>query len=87
VIEQQRRVHAKTREVYVLLTDACCTLTCKRCRCNFCAWCLEDCGADAHAHVANCWHNLAPSRNLFASEVLWREGRTRLKRERKLLLN
>lgn len=25
-----------------------------RCRCGFCAWCLSDCGADAHKHVGRC---------------------------------
>jgi hypothetical protein len=91
---QQRRVHAKKQEVCDLLTDACprckqafldfdacCALTCSRCRCGFCAWCLEDCGADAHAHVRNCRHNLAPGRQVFAPRHLWREGRTRLKRD------
>jgi len=34
--------------------DGCFALTCSKCRCGFCAWCLEDCGDDAHAHVANC---------------------------------
>jgi hypothetical protein len=24
------------------------------CGCGFCGWCLEDCGADSHAHVAVC---------------------------------
>ena len=54
--EQQRRVHAKAREVCELLTDACprckqafldfngcCALTCSRCPCGFCAWCLQVC--------------------------------------------
>ena len=34
--------------------EGCFALTCGRCRCGFCAWCLEDCGNDAHAHVAQC---------------------------------
>lgn len=34
----------------------CAALTCSRaaCRCRFCAFCLEDCGDDAHAHVKAC---------------------------------
>ena len=34
--------------------DGCMALTCSKptCGCGFCAICLEDCGADAHAHVA-----------------------------------
>jgi hypothetical protein len=36
--------------------DGCCALTCSRqgCGCGFCAFCLKDCGSDAHAHVAKC---------------------------------
>lgn len=94
--EQQRRVHSKAKEVCALLNDACprckqafvdfngcCALYCSRCPCGFCAWCLEDCGTDAHAHVANCRHNLSPGRAVYAPNhpVVWREGRTRLKRE------
>lgn len=34
--------------------EGCCALTCSRCACAFCAWCLADCGPDAHPHVAAC---------------------------------
>lgn len=36
--------------------DGCFALTCLRnnCGASFCAWCLKDCGHDAHRHVANC---------------------------------
>jgi serine/threonine protein kinase len=34
--------------------EGCFALTCKRCSCGFCAWCLQDCGRDAHNHVARC---------------------------------
>jgi serine/threonine protein kinase len=37
--------------------EGCFALTCHRCRCGFCAYCLADCGNDAHAHVARCPHN------------------------------
>ena len=39
--------------------DGCFALTCGNmlCKTAFCAWCLQDCGADAHAHVANCKMN------------------------------
>ena len=30
--------------------DGCFALTCHRCKAGFCAWCLEHCGNDAHAH-------------------------------------
>ncbi len=35
----------------------CFALTCHRCRCGFCAWCLADCGTDAHQHVPRCPRN------------------------------
>ncbi|KAG8462182.1 hypothetical protein KFE25_011632 [Diacronema lutheri] len=36
--------------------SGCFALTCSRqgCGCGFCAWCLADCGADAHKHVSAC---------------------------------
>jgi hypothetical protein len=34
--------------------DGCCALVCSRCACGFCAWCLADCGNDAHEHVRQC---------------------------------
>merc|ERR1711871_1284723 len=36
--------------------NGCCALTCSRkgCGCNFCAYCLGECGNDAHHHVAHC---------------------------------
>ena len=45
----------------------CFALTCSRDKAAFCAYCLEDCGADAHRHVANCPHNIAPGKALFAT--------------------
>ena len=33
--------------------DGCFALTC-HCRAAFCAWCLTDCGTDAHAHLGTC---------------------------------
>ena len=34
--------------------DGCAALVCSLCGCNFCAWCGQDCGADAHLHVLSC---------------------------------
>ena len=36
--------------------EGCFALTCANtnCKCGFCAWCLTDCGSDAHAHVPKC---------------------------------
>jgi hypothetical protein len=38
--------------------DGCYALKCGRCDCQFCAYCLDDCGGDAHQHVAACKHKL-----------------------------
>ncbi|GMH87984.1 hypothetical protein TrST_g12273 [Triparma strigata] len=34
--------------------EGCLALKCSSCNCGFCACCLEDCGTDAHSHVASC---------------------------------
>lgn len=31
--------------------EGCFALKCSKCPCNFCGWCLADCGTDSHAHV------------------------------------
>jgi hypothetical protein len=36
--------------------DGCFAVKCHRCQCGFCAWCLQDCGKDAHGHVVRCPH-------------------------------
>ena len=62
--------------------DGCFALTCGACTCAFCAYCLEDCGRDAHSHVANCRYNIAPGKSVHATfqvfERAQRERRTRL---------
>ena len=44
--------------VYTLIihTYIVCSQSCSGCPCNFCGWCLSDCGdsAAAHKHVAHC---------------------------------
>jgi hypothetical protein len=37
--------------------EGCFALTCHACGCGFCAWCLLDCGVDAHTHVPGCKEN------------------------------
>eukprot|EP00475_Leptophrys_vorax_P032272 TRINITY_DN4964_c0_g1_i5.p1 TRINITY_DN4964_c0_g1~~TRINITY_DN4964_c0_g1_i5.p1 ORF type:complete len:333 (+),score=72.19 TRINITY_DN4964_c0_g1_i5:831-1829(+) len=67
--------------------DGCCALTCSRCSCGFCAWCLTDCGSDAHSHVAGCAHNKMPNRQVFAREEVWKkahEDRKKMNIESKL---
>ena len=34
--------------------DGCFALRCARCQAGFCAYCLADCGRDAHAHIGGC---------------------------------
>ena len=62
--------------------DGCFALTCGACTCAFCAYCLEDCGRDAHSHVAKCQYNIAPGKSVHATfqvfERAQRERRTRL---------
>lgn len=57
--------------------DGCCALTCSRCGCGFCAWCLEDCGDDAHRHVANCAENPMPGRQVYGTEAAFHECQRR----------
>jgi hypothetical protein len=47
----------------------CFALTCGKCRAGFCAWCLHDCGEDAHRHVNNCAHNTTQPRNVYGTEA------------------
>lgn len=62
--------------------DGCFALSCRGCKCGFCAYCLKDCGNDAHRHVATCQHNIAPGRDVHGPihtfERAQKERRTRL---------
>ena len=55
----------------------CFALTCGRCGCGFCAYCLADCGADAHRHVAACPLNTAPGREVFGRAELFERAQGR----------
>jgi len=69
--------------------EGCCALTCSRCAAAFCAFCLEDCGADAHRHVAACRHN--PQKDVFMSRDGFKQAqcvrRTRMLRDYLCMLN
>ena len=39
--------------------DGCFALSCSRCGAGFCAYCLADCGRDAHQHVGTCPEGIA----------------------------
>ncbi|KAJ1474173.1 hypothetical protein T484DRAFT_1911800, partial [Baffinella frigidus] len=65
--------------------DGCCALSCPRCSCSFCAYCLLDCGGDAHGHVARCQWN--PRREVFSRKERFLEAQAqrRLRMLRTLL--
>ena len=48
--------------------NGCCALTCETCKCGFCAWCLTDCGGDAHGHIPTC----AVRRDVFTQLAEWK---------------
>ncbi len=56
--------------------EGCYALTCARnaCAAKFCAWCLADCSADAHAHVMACAFNATQPRDYFASAQAFEEA-------------
>ncbi len=60
----------RCRNPFVFDADGECFAVACACGCGFCAWCLADCGADAHRHVANCAANLQPGRAVFSSLAL-----------------
>jgi hypothetical protein len=60
--------------------DGCFALTCGNnvCQAGFCAYCFEDCGEDAHRHVANCKLNPIKGEmfgNLRTLEQVWKTVR------------
>ena len=62
--------------------DGCFALSCSRVgcplpACGFCAYCLHDANGDAHHHVANCPHNIAPGRSVWATLEIFREAQRR----------
>jgi hypothetical protein len=63
--------------------EGCFAVTCvyPTCNCGFCAWCLTDCGGDAHTHVAACPEN-RNDRSPWGTEDMFREHH-RVRRARK----
>ena len=62
--------------------DGCFAVKCCRCPCAFCAWCLADCGEDAHAHVAVCPEKPAGADELFGTNQQYIEAWSRRTRPR-----
>jgi hypothetical protein len=70
--------------------DGCCALTCANysCRCGFCAWCLRDCGKDAHDHVKYCPMKPAGADAYFGTmEQFWSLHRRRQEKEARSYLS
>jgi hypothetical protein len=68
-------------EAVFLDFEGCFALTCSRldCRAGFCAWCLKDCGRDAHSHVPLC----PEGKGLFARREVFDRHHT-LRRQKKV---
>ena len=61
--------------------SGCFALKCSRCPCAFCAWCLADCGADAHNHVAvACQHKPDIADVYFGTEAQFNDSQQRRRR-------
>ena len=80
---QLEGVARRCRQVF-LDFEGCFALTCGRCGCGFCAYCLADCGQDAHSHVALCPSNISEGRQVFSTAETF--GRARKIRQRESLL-
>jgi hypothetical protein len=52
-------------KVAFLYESGCLALSCPKCKCGFCAFCMTDQGDDAHTHCAGCQHNFI-NREIFA---------------------
>lgn len=61
----------------------CCAITC-RCGAGFCAWCLQDQGADAHAHVMHCNEKPEDVQGVFCEPPVWEAHQ--VKRRKALVL-
>jgi hypothetical protein len=64
--------------------DGCFALKCSSCPCNFCGWCLEDCGTDAHPHVKSCKQKPKTSDSYFGTKEQFIQGQN--ERRKNLLL-
>ena len=60
--------------------EGCFALSCSRCRCGFCGWCLADCGADAHGHVMRCGAKPPGADVYFGSRQQFEEAQRRRQR-------
>jgi len=70
--------------------NGCMALTCNRAGCGsgFCAWCLKDCGNDAHEHLRHCPEKPPGQDSFFGDVAVWkRVHQQRMRREIQAFLN
>ena len=84
VVEECLTMHCPRCKVAFVDFEGCMALKCgvPSCGCGFCAWCLADCGDDAHKHVAECPAKPEGADRFFGTdqqcEEAWRSLRLRL---------
>jgi hypothetical protein len=82
VVEEILNLHCPRCHAVFDSFDGCFALNCRTCTCAFCAWCLKDCGADAHTCATQCGEAHG-GRGLYGSNHQFEEHQT--KRRQKLL--
>ncbi|KAH9253502.1 hypothetical protein BASA81_008549 [Batrachochytrium salamandrivorans] len=60
--------------------DACCALTCSRCRISFCAFCLRGASQNAHNHVRQCSENPQPGQ-VYCDQVAYNKQQLARKKQ------
>jgi len=92
IIERVLTLHCPRCRAAFLEFDGCLALTCARpeCGCGFCGVCLQDCGGDAHGHIASCkYTNASMHANTGQLRTLqnrWRTDEMKKVRPRAMLL-
>ena len=72
-------LHCPRCDLAFLDFNGCFALTCHGCPCSFCAYCLKDCGNNAHQHVLSCQHRLQEG---YGGDVAQFEKAQRCRRQR-----
>lgn len=95
--EEERKVHLirlqlvaqlnlacpRCKTVFLDYFNGCFAVSCGSCPCSFCAWCIMDCGSDAHTHAARCALNPRQG-DVFNTESEF--NRVQMQRRKQLLL-
>jgi hypothetical protein len=78
IVDELLTLHCPRCSAAFVDFSGCFALTCHRCSCGFCGWCLGDCGADAHAHVLACPHNAEVGKGgYFGTQTAFQNAQTR----------